>query len=273
MAPGRTLFSYNLRMAQTARPRIVSLAPSSTRILWELGAAGHLAGVTRWCRDVVPAEVIEGLPVVGDCWNLDAKAVARMEPDLVIGSVPYRAEAVEGILKQGLRFLAKSPRTLDDIYGDIRLLAQVVGRTGEGEKLVTKMQSQIAAVRERTAAMGNRPRVYCEVWPNPLRTAERWVEELVEAAGGRFVPCPAGRQVSVEEVILADPEIIVLAWAATGSRARADVVRKRPGWEKVSAIRENRIHVVRDETLNTPAPILLEGLQALVSAVHPECFS
>lgn len=260
-------------MEHNCKPRIVSLAPSATRILWELGAAEHLAGVTRWCKDVVPAEAIEGLPVVGDCWNLDAGAVARMGPDLVIGSVPYRAEAVEGILKQGLRFLAKSPRTLTDIYGDIRLLAATVGKQEAGKRLVRKMQSQIAAVRRRTAAMGKRPRVYCEVWPNPLRSAERWVEELVEAAGGEFVPCPAGRQVSAEEVIDADPEIIVLAWAATGSRARVEVVRKRPGWEKVSAVRENRIHVVRDETLNTPAPILLEGLQALAAAVHPESFS
>jgi ABC-type Fe3+-hydroxamate transport system substrate-binding protein len=259
-------------MAQTTKPRIVSLAPSATRILWELGAAEHLAGVTRWCRDVVPAEAIAGLPVVGDCWNLDAKAVAKLKPDLVIGSVPYRAEAVEGILKQGLRFLAKSPRALEDIYGDIRLLAQIVDKAGEGEKLVGKMQSQIAAVRDRTAAMEKRPRVYCEVWPNPLRTAERWVEELVEAAGGRFVPCTAGRQVSTDEVIDANPEVIVLAWAATGSRARTDLVRRRPGWEKVSAVREKRIHVVRDETLNTPAPILLEGFQALAEAIHPESF-
>jgi len=250
--------------------RIVSLAPSATRILWELGAAGTLAGVTRWCKDVVPAEAIAGLPIIGDCWNLDAAAVARLRPDLVIGSVPYRAEAVQSILAQGLRFLGKSPRRLDDIYGDIRMLGRIVGKTNEGEKLANSMQSRIAAVRERTAALGNRPRVYCEVWSNPLRSAEPWVEELVEAAGGRFVPCPAGRQVSSEEVIAADPEIIVLAWAATGDRGRPDLVRKRPGWDKISAVKNNRMHVVRDETLNTPATVLLEGLDALAAVIHPE---
>jgi iron complex transport system substrate-binding protein len=260
-------------MANKVKSRIVSLAPSATRILWELGAADHLAGVTRWCKDVVPAEAIEGLPVVGDCWNLDAAAVAQLQPDLVVGSVPYRTGAVETILAQGLRFLAKSPRRLDDIYGDIRLLAGIVGKPGGGENLVKKMHSQIATVRERTAEMEIRPRVYCEVWPNPLRSAEQWVEELVEAAGGRFVPCPAGRQVSAEEVISGDPEIIVLAWAATGNRARPDVVRRRPGWEKVSAIVNNRIHRVRDELLNTPAPILLKGLEALAAIIHPEEFS
>jgi iron complex transport system substrate-binding protein len=256
-------------MDHNAKPRIVSLAPSATRILWELGAMGHLAGVTRWCKDVVPAQAIEGLPVVGDCWNLDAAAVAQLKPDLVIGSVPYRAEAVKGILAQGLRFLAKSPRKLDDIYGDIRLLGGIVGKQDKGESLVEKMQSQIAAMHKQTGAQKKRPRVYCEVWPNPLRSAEPWVEELVEAAGGEFVPLPAGRQVSSDEVIADDPEIIVLAWAATGTRARPDVVRKRPGWENVSALRNNQIHVVRDEILNTPAPILLEGLDALVAIIHP----
>lgn len=264
-----TFFRYNRRMAQTSKPRIVSLAPSATRILWELGAAGHLAGVTRWCKDVVPAEAIADLPVVGDCWNLDAAAVARLQPDLVVGSVPYRTKAVEDILAQGMRFLAKSPRTLEDIYGDIRLLAGIVGRPAAGEELAGRMQSRIAAVREQAAALKARPRVYCEVWPNPLRTAERWVEELVEAAGGEFVPCPAGRQVDSAEVIAADPEVIVLAWAATGERARPEAVRRRTGWDKVSAVRSGRIHVVRDETLNTPAPILLEGLDALVRVIRP----
>lgn len=251
-------------------PRIASLAPSATRILWELGAAENLVGVTRWCKDVVPQQVIEGLPIVGDCWNLDTAAVASLGPDLVIGSVPYRTEALESILAQGLRFLGKSPQTLEDIYGDIRLLAQIVGKTSEGEKLAAGMQARIAAVQEQTARLKSRPRVFCEVWSNPLRSAEQWVEELVEAAGGKFIPCPAGRQVSSEEVIAADPEIIVLAWAATGDRARPDLVHKRPGWQEISAVQNNRIHVVRDEILNTPAPILMEGLDALAAVIHPE---
>lgn len=257
-------------MKHISYPRIVSLAPSITRILWELGATDRLVGLTRWCKDVVPEQAIQRLPVLGDCWNLDAAEVAQLHPDLVIGSVPYRTKAVEDVLAQGLRFLGKSPHTLDDIYGDIRLLAAIVNKHAEGEKLAGRMQSQIAAVRRRTSALKSRPRVYCEVWSNPLRNAEPWVKELVEAAGGRFVPRPAGRQLSSEEVVSADPEIIVLAWAATGGRARQEIVSKRPGWENVAAVKNNRIHVIRDELLNTPAPILLEGLDALATTIRPE---
>jgi iron complex transport system substrate-binding protein len=249
--------------------RIVSLAPSATNILCSLGAQDCLVAVTRWCKDVVPAGAIAGLPVLDDCWNVDPARVAGLKPDLVIGSVPYRAQVVEGLLAIGIRFLAKSPRTLADIYGDIALLAAIVGKQDAGEKLVAKMRARIEEISRQAARAQSRPRVYCEVWSNPLRTCEQWVEEMVEAAGGEFVPRPAGRAVTSEEVIAADPEIIVLAWAATGDRARADVVAKRTGWDKISAVRENRIHVVCDELLNTPAPILLDGLNAVAAIIHP----
>jgi iron complex transport system substrate-binding protein len=250
--------------------RIVSLVPSATDILHRLGAARSLVAVTRWCKDVVPAKVVHGLPTLDDCWSADAAKVAALKPDLVIGGVPYRAEVVNAMLARGLRFLATSPRTLDDIYGDIRTLARIAGKENKGERVIARMQGKIRQSTRKAARTRNKPRVYCEVWPNPLRTCEPWVAEMVEAAGGEFVPQPAGRRVSPEEVVAADPQIIVLAWAATGSRARPDTVRKRPGWKNIAAVRENRIHVVRDEWLNTPSPVLVRGLTALAAIIHAE---
>lgn len=198
--------------------------------------------------------------------------MAGLNPDLVIGSVPYRALVIEGILARGLRFLATSPGSLQDIYDDIVLLARIVGKEDEGNLLIESMRAHIETICRQASLAKLRPRVYCEVWPNPLRSSEPWVEEMVEAAGGEFVPKPASRQVSTEELITADPEIILLAWAATHDRARPDVVRKRPGWESIRGVREGKIHLVRDELLNTPGPILLDGLNALAAIIHPESF-
>ncbi len=253
-------------------PRIVSLAPSVTSILHALGAADCLVGVTRWCADVVPEEALRGLSRFDDCWNTDPAKVAELAPDLVIGSVPYRAKVIEGILARGMRFLATYPRALADVYGDIRLLARIVEKPAAGERLVETMERSIADARERAANASSRPRIYCEEWSNPLQNSQRWVEELVEAAGGEFVPKPAARKVAAEEVIAADPEIILLAWCGTNDRARPDVVLKRPGWENLAAVRQHRIHVVRDEFLNTPGPSLLDGLRALAMIIHPELF-
>ncbi len=254
-------------------PRVVSLVPSATQILCELGAAKCLVGVTRWCKDVVPAKVIRGLPTFADCWNADPARVAALSPDLVIAGVPYGPETVKGLLARGIRLLATSPRTLADVYGDIRSIAGVVGRQKQGERMVAGMRREIAKVKRRAARARRKPRVYCEVWPRPLRTSEPWVAELVQAAGGRFVPAPAGRPVTSREVVAARPEIIVLAWAATGDRARSDLVRKRPRWKNLPALRAGRVRVIRDEWLNTPAPVLMRGLHALAAVIHPEIFA
>ena len=255
--------------------RIVSLAPNVTAILVELGAGDALVGITRWCKDVLPpakADAFSHLALFDDCWNADPAAVAALAPDLVIGSVPYRAKVVEGLIASGLRFLATYPRCLADVYQEIRLLGRIVDAAPAAERLSARMQSEIESIRRQAATCQARQRVYCEEWSNPLQNSQIWVAELVEAAGGEFVPQPPGRKVSAEEVIAANPEAIVVAWCGTNNRSRPDIVRRRPGWAEIDAVKNDRVHAVRDELLNTPGPNLIEGLKALAAVIHPEVF-
>jgi iron complex transport system substrate-binding protein len=209
------------------------------------------------------------LALFDDCWNADPAAVAALKPDLVIGSVPYRAKVVEGLIASGLRFLATYPRCLDDIYHEIRLLGRIVDAAPAADRLVASMESEIESVRAQAAKSEVRPRIYCEEWSNPLQNSQAWVEELVQAAGGEFVPQPPGRVVSAEEVIAANPELIVVAWCGTNDRSRPDVVRRRPGWAEIEAVKRDRIYAVRDELLNTPGPNLIQGLRELAALIHP----
>jgi len=249
--------------------RIVSLAPSATSILCKLGAKTHLVGVTRWCRDVAP---VGGLPTLGDCWRCDPNAVAALQPELVIGSVPYRSEVIEGLLRRGLTFLAMNPRSLSDIHSDVTLLGRLVGREKQAKALNHRLRAQVRRVARQARRARDRPRVYCECWPKPLMTSPRWVEEMVELAGGRFVPAGGGRTVTPREVKAAQPEIIVLAWAACGMRVDAHKVLSRPGWRNLPAVRRSQIYVVSDESLNTPALPIAEGLERLARIIHPELF-
>jgi iron complex transport system substrate-binding protein len=106
--------------------RIVSLAPSATSILCAIGAKRALVGVSKWCADVAP---VSNLPKLGDCWHMESvDAILRLEPTLVIGSVPYKQETVAKLMEQPLNFLAMNPRTLADIENDIRLLGDITGR-------------------------------------------------------------------------------------------------------------------------------------------------
>ncbi len=256
------------------RQRIVSLAPSATSILVALGARRELVGVTKWCANV--AEV-GGLPRMGDCWSLDPERVVELRPTLVIGSVPYKQETLARLLEHPLTFLAMNPRTLADIESDIELLGRIVGRESAAGKLVAKMRKAFAQAKaesrdtESAGAQSTRRRrlrVYCEAWPHPRISSPPWVAELVRLAGGQMA-VPPGTRITDAEVARARPDVIVIAWAATGARPRAATLLANPAWQDVPAVRHRRVYVVRDELLNTPGPPLIEGVRELLRIFHP----
>lgn len=246
--------------AHHAPLRIVSLAPSASSILCEIGARNLLVGVTKWCADVAP---VGGLPRLGDCWHMNSVAeIVALKPTLVIGSVPYKQETVAKLLEHPLNFLAMNPRTLTDVYADIRMLGALAGRRVQGERLVRSMQADFAAIRRKTKRGHGGLRVYCEAWPNPRISSPLWVAELVRIAGGEMV-LPPGMKVTDEQVAAAQPELIVLAWAATGDKARPAQAFAVEAWRDLPAIRNGQVHVVRDELLNTPGPSLIRGARKL----------
>lgn len=247
----------------------MSLAPSATSILCALGARGALVGVTKWCSDVAD---VPGLPNLGDCWHLGSVAeILALKPDLVIGSVPYKAETVAKLLAEPVNFLAMNPRTLADIEGDIRMLGRIVGRAAAGERLVGKMRREFAAVerkaRRSVRKRKGRVRVYCEAWPHPRISSPPWVGELVRMAGGEMV-VGAGEKVTEEQVAEERPEVIVLAWTATGDKADPRRTYGVATWKELPALRDGRVFVVRDELLNTPGPPLVEGAWELLRVMH-----
>ncbi len=202
------------------------------------------------------------LPQLGDCWRMESvDDILRLRPTLVIGSVPYKQETVAKLLEQRLNFLAMNPRTLADIEEDIRLLGRIAECSREAVRIINKMRRcfrGIAAKNRKRAAV----RVYCEAWPNPRISSPPWVAELVEIAGGQMV-VSAGEKVSDEEIAEAAPEVIVLAWAATGDKAKPEKACGVATWQNVPAIRNRQVYVVRDELLNTPGPPLMRGAQEL----------
>jgi iron complex transport system substrate-binding protein len=237
--------------------RIVSLAPNATSILCEIGARKILVGVSKWCADVAP---VGTLPKFGDFWQLEeVSAIHALKPDLVIGSVPFRAEAIAKLLEQPLNFLALHAQTLSQMERDIRQLGALTGRVAPAEKLVSKMTKEFTAAGKRSRRKSHL-RVYSEAWPNPRIASPPWVAELFAIAGAQLVP-KAGERVSDEEVAQAKPDVILLAWAATGNKSKLQSAYDVSAWKDVPAIRNRHVFVVRDELLNTPGPPLLKGLE------------
>ncbi|HZQ93198.1 MAG TPA: ABC transporter substrate-binding protein [Terriglobales bacterium] len=263
----------NLERESASGPRrVVSLQPSVTLTLARLGTLDRLAACTRYCRDVCPEAAEGGRRIVQDSWSATAEEILAAKPDLVIASVPYRAEALAEILKAGVPFLALAPHSLDDVFADIALIAGAMQVPERGTALIAEMRREIAEAGQRARRAVLRPRVFCEEWGKPVIHSQRWVKELVEIAGGEFVGEP-GKQAPADAVRDADPEVMIFAWCGAGDRVPLEKVIRERRWDETSAARTGRVFCLRDELLNTPGPSLVDGLRALAWCVHPEIFA
>jgi iron complex transport system substrate-binding protein len=251
--------------------RVVSLQPSATVTLRDLGLLDRLVACTKYCADVCP-EVADGSRViVADSWSAQAEQIVAAKPDIVIASVPYQLEAVAEILKSGVRFLGLAPRTLDDIYHDIAMIAGVFDASQRAQDVIARMQDAIEQMRSYTVTTDRSPVVFCEEWGKPLIASQPWVAELVEAAGGRFLGEP-GKTTSFEAVANARPEVLIAAWCGAGDRVPLEKIVAQRDWSELPAVRGSRVFCINDELLNTPASNLIDGLRAIAWAMHPEMF-
>ncbi|HKF01126.1 MAG TPA: ABC transporter substrate-binding protein [Candidatus Sulfotelmatobacter sp.] len=250
--------------------RIACLQPSATVILDALGELDRVVACTKYCADVVPAIAEGSRTILADSWTAETSEIVAARPDLVIASVPYQEKAVVEILKSGARFLGLVPKTLADIYTDIVTIAGAVGAMSRGTDVVDEMKGHIASVRDRVRGVA-RPRVFCEEWGKPLITSQRWVAELIEAAGGEFIGVP-GQQISTDEIKQVDPQVVITAWCGAGDRVPLEKIIAARAWQNTAAALSEKVFCIRDEFLNTPAPTLIDGLDALAFAIHPELF-
>ncbi len=253
----------------TAR-RVVSLQPSVTVTLRDLGLLDRVVACTKYCVDVCP-EVADGsCVIVSDSWSAQAEQILAARPDLVIASVPYQLDAVGQILKAGVRFLGLAPRTLADVYTDIGAIAGTMGASDRASAVILEMQRSVDQARQRTADTA-KPRVFCEEWGKPIIASQPWVAEMVEAAGGEFLGQP-GKTITAEDIASHQPEVILAAWCGAGDRVPLEKIVEQRGWKNLPAARDRRIFCINDELLNTPATSLIGGLRAIAWALHPERF-
>lgn len=251
--------------------RVVSLQPSITVTLRDLGLLDRLVACTKYCLEVCPEIERTSCALVEDSWTARADQILAARPDLVMASVPYQLEALKEIMKCGIPFLGFAPKSLADVFADIAAIARIMGAEARGLEVISRVQREIEAVRRTTSCL-ERPLVYCEEWGKPLILSQGWVAELTEAAGGKFFGQP-GRQTTIEDVAAANPDVIVAAWCGAGDRVPLEKIIAQRGWEQTTAAQNGRVYCINDEFLNTPASTLIQGLHALAAAIHPTIFA
>jgi len=257
--------------------RIVSLAPSNTEIVCALDACDRLVGVTDF--DDYPAEVAEVDRVVTMA-EVDVEAVVAAEPDLVLaaGNELTPSAVIEQLTDLGLVVLVLYPESLAEVTGDIELVGTALGQGEEAAALVDDMESRIAAVEAAVAGI-ERPRTFYEVsvFEGTIYTAGQgsFLASLIDTAGGMPVTGDAlSTSIEIEELVAADPQLILLGDATYDPTITPESVAARPGWETMTAVADDRVEVVTEDVVITrPGPRIVDGLEALAGAIHPDAFA
>jgi iron complex transport system substrate-binding protein len=261
----------NVLTFESAPQRIISLAPNHTEVLYALGLGDRVVGVTEYCN--YPPEAAEK-PKVGDFVNTDLELVVGLEPDLVLATTMHMAETVPAIQERGIPVFVLDPQSVDNVLEEISILGQITGQEAVADALIADMQARIDAVQERVKD-APRPRVFWELGPELFTVGpDTFVNDLIVLAGGENVAADADTpwpQLSVEAIILKDPDVIVLADHNYGQTV--EMVKERPGWEDIAAVKEGSIvEIANDDIVSRPGPRLVEGLEFLAQALHPDLF-
>jgi len=246
--------------------RIVCLTEETTETLYLLGQGDRVVGVSGYT--VRPPEARQK-PKVSAFINAKFDKIAALKPDLVLAFSDLQADLVAELVRRGMNVVVFNQRSIAEILQMIRMLGGLVGCQREAEALADRLSAGLDGIRDASARFPQRLRVFFEEWDEPLISGIRWVEELVEIAGGAPIfPELAGaalakdRVVDPAEVARRDPEVVFASWC--GKKMKKATIVGRRGWDRVTAVRDDRIFEIKSTYILQPGPAsLTDGVRQI----------
>ena len=246
--------------------RIVCLTEETTETLYLLGEGHRVVGVSGYT--VRPPEA-RRKPRVSAFISAKYDRIEALQPDLILTFSDLQATITYELVKRGYPVVAFNQRSIAEILQMIRMLGSLVGCSGRAEALAADLELELDSIRAAATRLPARPRVYFEEWDDPLISGIRWVDELVEVAGGdpifpelREARLGRDRIVSAEAVIDRRPDVIVASWC--GKAVRPEKITNRPGWQDLPAVRNEHIYEIKSSYILQPGPAALtEGVRQL----------
>lgn len=246
--------------------RIICLTDETTEVLYLLGEQDRIVGVSGYATR--PPEA-RRKPRVAAFKSAKIDAILDLKPDLVLTFSDVQAEITRQLVLRGVTVLNFNQRGIAQIFDMIAVLSRIVGKQQEGDALVESLQSVLRAIQQSARTFPYRPRVFFEEWKEPLISGIRWVEELVEIAGGAIIfPELAGagkaqdRVVDPATVVERDPEVILASWC--GMKVNKPLILSRTGWNAISAVRSGHVYEIKSTYILQPGPAsLTEGVRQI----------
>ncbi len=279
----RTQFPLNVidqlgrTVALHARPqRIISLAPSNTEILYALGLADNIVGVTKYCD--YPPEATEK-PNIGGYSTPNIEEVVAKSPDLILATTIHDSKVIPQLEDKGLTIVAIAPKNLDEVLEGIRLVGEVTGKGVEADKLVTEMESRIQTITDKIDQIpeDQRPQVFYLTWHDPLKTSGQGTlnDELMRRAGGRNIfPEVVGTQtVDFETLVARNPQVMIAGIGmGTGEDKTLQFLQTEPRLQDTDAAIQGRIYGIDMDITGRAGPRIIDGLEDYAKCIHPDLF-
>jgi iron complex transport system substrate-binding protein len=258
--------------------KVVSMAPSNTEILFAVGAGDQVIGRDEFSD--YPAEAAELPSIGGGFGDYNLEAIVDLQPDLVLAAEINTPEQVKALTDLGLTvFLLANPTSLEEMYTNLLMIADLTGHLEETEVLVQELQDRVAAVDNAVASVEDIPTTFYELDatdPSAPWTAGAgtFIDTLISQAGGQNIASDLEGQylqLSIEEILVRDPQVILLGDAAYGITPES--IQERNGWSNLNAVVNDRIYAFDDNLASRPGPRLVDGLEELAKLLHPELFT
>jgi cobalamin transport system substrate-binding protein len=252
--------------------KIVSLTPAATEILYAIGAGDRVVAKVEDLANYPPAAA--SLPVVATYKGVDVEKIVALDADLVVsGGADFgQGDAVDQLRHANVPVVIAEPTTTAGVLQDIRLLGAATGQGATANALADGMQADFDAIRTATAGIAH-PKVFYEIDASnaiygPAKGS--FLEELLTLAGATPVTTASATEYAIplETLVTANPDVILLGDSAYG--VTPEQVKARTGWKTIAAVQSGAIYPVEDVVITRPGPRLIDGLLALVKAIHPE---
>ncbi|MDD5108946.1 MAG: cobalamin-binding protein [Candidatus Omnitrophica bacterium] len=262
------LFFYSTAFAYA---RYISLAPSTTEILFALGLDEEIVGVSSYCN--YPAQA-KNKNRIGDFSSPNIEKIISLKPDYIFCTGLEQAPVITQLKQLKLNVYVADPVNVEELLKTIKEIGEITKRTSQATVLIQQMRNQIQAVTSKVELIpqGKRIKVFLEIWHEPLMTAAggSFVDELVTLAGGINIAHDLPRpycSFSAESVISLNPQCIILAYM--DKEAPLKLIKQRFGWERIDAVKNGRIfNDIDPDILLRPGPRITKGLSQIYKRLY-----
>ena len=297
-------------MSRMPEPRIISLLPAATEIICALGLEHRLVGRSHEC-DYPPG--ISNLPICSSAkflpgsdsaqidrqvkeilseslsiYTIDRDLIKSLAPEVIITQAQCEVCAVSlkdvelalsDLLDKECQIISLQPNELDDVYGDIRMIAGQLGVENAAEELLELSAERINIIRHKLKFITEKPTVACIEWLSPLMMAGNWTPEIIEIAGGLPILTEAGKHssyINFQDILQAEPDIILImpcGFSIQRTLQEISLMLDTPGWADLKAVKSQRVYIADgNQYFNRSGPRITDSIEIMAEIINPKQF-